>query len=249
MRRSCPRGTAVRGQGVDRTTPRRPPRGRPGPAPPRDAGSSGPRRSRRAGSRSPPITISGSSIAAGRPPTRRWVRVAFSPQTTQIADSIVISSARASSVGHRPERPAREVRVQPAGDDVAAALAQRLHGAGQRAVEELRLLDPDQINVPLAREREDPDRLALGHQHRRVARLRPALRVLAGRPVVDVGAHEQDPALRDLGAAEQAEQLVGLARRHAAGDDVEPGIGAVEHVANLPAVRTVTHPQRPGPVP
>ena len=77
------------------------------------------------------------------------------------------------------------------------------------------------------------DRISTGllsrHEHRRIARLAPALRVLAGRPVVDVGADEQDPPARDLGPAEEAQQLVGLARRHAAGDDVEPGIGAVEH--------------------
>ena len=58
----------------------------------------------------PPMTMSGSSIAAGRPPTRRWVRVAVSPQTTQIAVSIVIWSAIASRVGIDPKgRPAKSV--------------------------------------------------------------------------------------------------------------------------------------------
>ena len=81
-----------------------------GRARPRGGGGSAPRRSRRGGDSKPPITISGSSTPAGRPPTRRCVRVAFSPQTTQIAVSIVISSDRARSSGIGPNgRPAKSV--------------------------------------------------------------------------------------------------------------------------------------------
>ena len=47
----------------------------------------------------PPITISSSSARAGLPSRSRWVRVASFPQTTQIAESFVTSSARAMSSG------------------------------------------------------------------------------------------------------------------------------------------------------
>ena len=47
----------------------------------------------------PPTTMRGSSAAAGRPPTSRWVRVASAPQTVQMALSLVTWSARARSVG------------------------------------------------------------------------------------------------------------------------------------------------------
>jgi len=118
---------------------------------------------------------------------------------------------------------------------VAPALAQRVGHAGQARIEELRLLDANEIHVALAGERQDPDRLGLGDLYRGVARLAAALGVVTGRPVIHVRADEQDPPLRDLRAAEEAQQLVGLAGRHAAGDDVEPGIGTVEHGTNLPA--------------
>ena len=61
---------------------------------------------------------------------------------------------------HRAERSTGEVGVEAARDDVAAALAQRLDGLHQARVEELRLLDADEIDVALARERQDLDRLA-----------------------------------------------------------------------------------------
>ena len=132
-------------------------------------------------------------------------------------------------LGHRAERAAREVRVEAARDDVAAALAERLGDLDEAVVEELRLLDADEVDVALARERQDPDRGAARDLHRRVARLAAALGVLAGGAVVDVGADEQDPPAGDLGTPQEPQQLVGLARRHAAGDHVEPGVGAVQH--------------------
>ena len=45
---------------------------------------------------------------------------------------------------------------------MAAALAQRLGDLDEAVIEELGLLDADQIDVPLAREGEDPDRSPRG---------------------------------------------------------------------------------------
>ena len=117
----------VAGQASFATTPRADRRARP-----RGGGGSVPRRSR------PRRAVEAADHdqrvvdAAGRPPTSRCVRVAFSPQTTQIALSIVISSDRASILRHRAERAAGEVGVEAARDDVAAALAQRLGDAATR---------------------------------------------------------------------------------------------------------------------
>jgi hypothetical protein len=60
----------------------------------------------------PPITIKGSSIAAGRLLTKRWVLVAGSPQPgkVQMAVSLATESASASSSGMAPKgRPAKSV--------------------------------------------------------------------------------------------------------------------------------------------
>src|SRR3990170_1118642 len=61
----------------------------------------------------PPTTMSGSSRPAGRPPTRRCVRVASAPQTVQMAVSLVTSSARASSWGSGPKGRPRKSWSRP----------------------------------------------------------------------------------------------------------------------------------------
>ena len=128
------------------------------PARPRGGGGSGPRRSRSPGRRTRRSRSAGRRSPPGRPPTRRWVRVAVSPHTTQIALSIVISSASASSSGIGPNgRPAKSVlrplamTWRPLWRSVSAVRIRLV-------VEELRLLDADEVDVALARERQDLDR-------------------------------------------------------------------------------------------
>ena len=112
---------------------------------------------------------------------------------------------------HRAERAAGEVQVEAAGNDMAAAVAEREGDVHELGIEELALLDPDHVGIALAGEGEDPGRFLRIDQHGRVAGLGAALGELARCSIVDLGANQEDPAARDLGPAQEPEQLIGLA--------------------------------------
>ena len=190
------------------------------PHPARGSPGSAPRTCSRA-----PTTIVSPEYGAGRPSTSRCVVVAGPPQRWQTAWSLSTNSARERSSGHRAERLAPEVLVEPCADHARAAL-----GEGERRVddplfEELHLVDPDDLRRACARDElgASVDRDSR-HPHARMTH--DVGRVVA---VVDAGLEEDHPLTGDLRAPEPTDHLLALAREHRAADDLEPSSSLGRH--------------------
>ena len=119
---------------------------------------------------------------------------------------------------HRTERFARIVHIQPRGDHPHAAVGQRPAHVDDPLVEELRFVDPHHVDVGgqqqdiLSRfDRRRPDGVGIVRHH-----------LLVGVARIDAGFENLHPQVGELGAAQAADQLLGLAREHRPADHLDP---------------------------
>ena len=119
---------------------------------------------------------------------------------------------------HRTERFARIVHIQPRGDHPHAAVGQRPAHVDDPLVEELRFVDPHHVDVGgqqqdiLSRfDRRRPDGVGIVRHH-----------LLVGVARIDAGFENLHPQVGELGAAQAADQLLGLAREHRPADHLYP---------------------------
>ena len=121
-------------------------------------------------------------------------------------------------VGHRAEREAAKVLVEPCGDDAGPAFGEGERRIDDRGLEELGLVDADDVE-PLRPGDELGDR-----RHRYAAHpdARVADDVGGVVPVVDPRLEDDDALTGDLGAAEATDHLLALATEHRPADDLDP---------------------------
>ena len=124
-------------------------------------------------------------------------------------------------LGHGLEGPAHVVLIQAGHDDAHAAVREAVHDPDQSGVEELPFVDADDLRVRL-----DEIQQRAGAADR--ARWNPHLAVrddvVVRVPRVERRLEDLDFLARDLGAAQPADQLLGLAAVHAADDDLDPPV-------------------------
>jgi hypothetical protein len=169
----------------------------------------------------PPITTVSPLNGAGRPSTRRCVYIAASPQPWQTAFSFAISSAIASSPGHRPERLAPVVEVEARDHDSHAAGDELFAHVDQRAGQELSLVDPDDV----AARGELEDRLGLPDDTRRHPLALVADDLVDAVAVVDRRLDQDRRLARVAHSAQASHQLLALAAEHRAADQLELAVG------------------------
>ncbi len=148
------------------------------------------------------------------------------PQTMQTAESLVTSSARAMRLGTGPKGSLAKV-VSEAGEDDALAEMNEFQGEWDDVhVEELDLIEAYDVDLMdlISSKKVFAEAVAGGRDHGSVMGL---LGVAgdSGAVVaeVDVGLVAGDALFRDPGALEAADELLGLAGEHGAGDDLHCG--------------------------
>ena len=122
---------------------------------------------------------------------------------------------------HRLERTAQVVLIQSGHDHALAAIRERVARGRQIGVEELTLVDADDFGVAVHARQEFVGRL---HVLRRNPHLAVRDDMAVAVAVVDERLEDLDLLLRDLCAAQPADELLALAAEHAAGDDFDPPV-------------------------
>src|SRR5688500_439369 len=123
--------------------------------------------------------------------------------------------------GHRLERPAQVIGVEPGDDDAFAAAGELRAGGGQILVEELRLVDGDDFSVVV----DKPQQLS------RAADLHTLYPHLAmrddfrfGEPVIEGRFEDLDLLACNLRTAKPADELFAFAAEHTAGNYLNPPV-------------------------
>lgn len=120
--------------------------------------------------------------------------------------------------GHRAERIAQIVHIQPCHDDADSVVGQLAADIHQTVVEELRFVDADDIHI--GRQQQDVLRRIDRRRTERIGVVRND--VLFGITHVDARFENLDPLMGELGPFQAADQLLGLARKHRPANDFDP---------------------------
>ena len=164
--------------------------------------------------------VGGGGRAVDEPLRHRRRAAAAVADRLQLVDEL----GAAEELGHRAEREAAEVLVEPARDDPHPALDEPVEDERDLRREELHLVDAD--DVVAVDETGDVGRVV--DRDRAHLRARVADDVGDVVAVVDPRLDDQHALAGDLGAAEPADQLLALAAEHRPADDLEPAAAVRE---------------------
>jgi len=158
------------------------------------------------------------AVAAGDQPLRVVRRIAADDADGQRLGDVF---GNREELRHRLERTAQVVLIQTRDDHTFPAVRERVARGRQVRVEELPFVNPDDLGVVVDALHELVGALHALRRHTHVAVRDDVIFAVA---VVDERLEDLDLLLRNLRAAQPANELLALAAEHAAGDDFDPAM-------------------------